>query len=76
MMTATALIFPLALVAALSTIAVMLRNYAGKMMAALRMELDEVIPEAPLPPARIAPRSILVAPARTAVAPAPLPLVA
>jgi len=38
MMTVLAILFPLALVMALCTIALMLKTHGGKMMAALRME--------------------------------------
>lgn len=75
MLTATALIFPLALVAALSTIAMMLHGYAAKMMAVLRMEPNEGMPQAPYPPARITPQSVSIVQAHVAT-PAPATLAA
>lgn len=57
MMTATALIFPIALTMALGTIFTMLRVYGAKMMAALRMEPYAPHTTALLPPVRMVPRA-------------------
>ncbi|MFO1260136.1 MAG: hypothetical protein U1E68_03530 [Sphingomonadaceae bacterium] len=50
MMTVLAILFPLALVMALGTIALMLKTHGGKMMAALRMEPYSPRTASPHPP--------------------------